>query len=112
MNAQVMAIAASLALAIAASAYSQTSPNTSGFSGQGKQSSSSQESQKQQIDQQQKAAMDKCNGMPGNAKDICKAEVDGQKQVTEAQQKMTANPSPKTQLELADAKSKAQYNVA
>jgi hypothetical protein len=71
-----------------------------------------QQSQKQQSDQQQKAAMEKCNGMQGNAKDICKAEADGQKKVDEAQAKMTEHDSPKTRLDLANAKAEAQYNGA
>ena len=54
--------------------------------------------------------MEKCNGMQGNAKDACKAEADGQKKVDEAQVKMTGHDSPKTRLDLANAKAEAQYD--
>jgi hypothetical protein len=75
-------------------------------------SAGAQQSQKQQADQQHKAATEKCNGMQGNAKDICKAEADGQKKVDEAQAKLTEHDSPKARLDLANAKAEAQYNGA
>jgi hypothetical protein len=110
MNAKLTIIAAALALSFAPGAYAQTSSSSSGSSGQGGQSQ--QSSQKQQMEQQYKAAMEKCNGMKANAKDICKAEADGQKNIAEAQAKATESDTPKNRFDLEQAKADAQYKVA
>jgi hypothetical protein len=112
MNTKITALAASIAFVLSASAYAQTSPGTSGSSAQAARSGGGQQNQSPQVDQQYKAAMEKCNGMQGNAKDICKAEADGQKKVDQAQAKLTKHESPKNRLEVADAKAEAQYKVA
>lgn len=70
------------------------------------------QSQSENLDQQHKAAMEKCGGMSGNAKDICKAEADGQKKVGEAQAKASQRDTPKNRLELQEAKADAEYKVA
>jgi hypothetical protein len=49
--------------------------------------------------------------MKDNAKEICKAEADGRKTVAEAEAKVQQRGTPKNQLELAEAKAEAQYNV-
>jgi hypothetical protein len=56
--------------------------------------------------------MEKCNGMKDNAKDICKAEADGQKKTAEAQAKVTESDTPKNRFDLEQAKAEAQYKVA
>lgn len=94
-------IAASIALLFAASAYAQSSGSSSG-----------QAMSKQEIDQQHKAAMEKCDGMKDNAKDICKAEADGQRKIAEAQAKVSERDTPKNRLELSEAKAEATYKVA
>lgn len=104
MNTKLSIIGASVALLFSVNASAQESSGTS--------NSSAQQSQKQQTEQQHKAAMDKCKGMQGNAKEICTAEADGQKKVGEAQAKMTGHDSPKSRLELAETKADAEYNVA
>ena len=75
MNTKLTAIAASIAFSFAAGAYAQTSSGGAGSYGQGTQSqqptsgssggsaSTGQQSQKQQIQQQHKAAMEKCEGI-------------------------------------------------
>lgn len=117
-NAKLTALAAFLSLACATGSFSQTS-STSGSSAQGSQSQQSastaaggQPTPRQQIDQQHKAAMEKCNGMKENAKDICKAEADGQKQIAEAQAKVSERDTPKSRLELEEAKAEAAYKAA
>lgn len=104
MNAKLIVIAASLTLWFAAGAYAQTPPATSGSSGQ--------QSQEQQTEQQHKAAMEKCDGMKENAKEICKAEADGMKTVAEAQAKVAERDTPKNRLDLEKAKAEAQFKVA
>src|SRR5688572_22371719 len=105
MNEKYSAIAASIALGFAANAYAQGSPETSGSSSQGSQSPT------QQIEQQHQSAMKQCDNMKDNAKEICKAEADGRKTVAEAEAKVQQRGTPKNQLELAEAKAEAQYNV-
>ncbi|WP_292936601.1 hypothetical protein [Noviherbaspirillum sp.] len=104
MNNKLTVLATSLAFVFASSAYAQQTSGSSGTSG--KQSS------KQTIEQQHKAAIEKCNGMSGNAKDICKAEADGQKKISEAQAKLDQRDTPKNRLDLEEAKADADYKVA
>lgn len=104
MNAKLTAIAASLAFTFAAGAYAQGAGETSGASGQ--------PSQKQNVDDQHKAAMEKCDGMKDNAKEICEAEADAQKTIGEAQAKVSERDTPKNRLDLEKAKAEANYKVA
>jgi peptidoglycan hydrolase CwlO-like protein len=106
MNARFTAIAASFAVIFATGVYAQGSPNASGSSGQGGQS------QKQQIDQQHQAALKKCDSLKDNARDLCKAEADGQQKVAEAQTRVNERDTPKNRLDLAEAKADADYKVA
>jgi len=64
------------------------------------------------INDQHKAAMDKCKELKGNAKDICKAEADGQKKVAKAEAELKEKDTPKNRFNVAEAKAKAQYEVA
>lgn len=106
MNSKFRVIAASIALAMASGAQAQQASGTPGASPAG------QPSQAELITQQHQAAMDKCNTMKDNAKDICKAEADGQKKIAEAQAKLSERDTPKNRLELGEAKAEAQYKVA
>lgn len=94
MKANLIAINASLALVFATGAYAQSSPAASDSS------------------RQQASMEDKCDNMKGNAKDICKAQADGQKKISEAQAKVNARDTPKNRLELDQAKADAQYKVS
>lgn len=104
MNNKLTVLAASLAFVFASSAYAQQTSGSSATSGM--------QSSKQTIEQQHKAAIEKCNGMSGNAKDICKAEADGQKKIAEAQAKLDQRDTPKNRLALNEAKADADYKVA
>jgi hypothetical protein len=64
------------------------------------------------INDQHKAAMDKCKDLKGNAKDICKAEADGQRKVAKAEAEQKENDTPKNRFKVDEAKAKAQYDVA
>jgi hypothetical protein len=117
-------VVASLALALAASAQAQSPAGSPGQAQQGDATlsrqpqqpagppSQGQQSPKQQIEQQHKAAIQKCNALKENAKDICKAEADGQQKVAEAQAKVTERDTPKNRLDLDKAKAEAEYKVA
>lgn len=104
MNNKFTVLATSLAFVFASSAYAQQTSGSSGSSGM--------QSSKQSIDQQHKAAIEKCDSMSGNAKDICKAEADGQKKIAEAQAKLEQRDTPKNRLDLNEAKADADYKVA
>ncbi|RJF98519.1 hypothetical protein [Noviherbaspirillum saxi] len=103
MKIQLTTMAGSLALLFAVSVHAQPAGNPA---------AQGQASPKDQAEQQHKAAMEKCGNMKDNAKDICKAEADGQKKVAEAQAKVTGRDTPKNRLELDQAKAEAQYKVA
>jgi hypothetical protein len=64
------------------------------------------------IDQQHKAAMDKCKDLKGNAKDICKAEANGQRKVAKAEAELKEKDTPKNRMKVDEAKADAQYDVA
>jgi len=64
------------------------------------------------INDQHKAAIDKCKDLKGNAKDVCKKEADGQKKVAKAEAELKENDTPKNRFNVAEAKAKAQYEVA
>ena len=96
MNAKLTLITASLALAWSIGAHGQ----------------SAQQSEKQRIQEEHKAAMEKCKGMQDNGKKICEAEAEGQKKVAEAEAKVKERDTPKNRLEAAEAKAEAEYDVA
>ena len=64
------------------------------------------------IDAQHKAAMDKCKDLKGNAKDICKAEANGQRKVAKAEAELKEQDTPKNRMKVNEAKADAQYDVA
>ena len=63
------------------------------------------------IDQQHKAALEKCKDMKGNAKDVCKKEADGQQKVAKAEAELKANDTPKNREKVDEAKADARYGV-
>jgi hypothetical protein len=113
MNAKASVVAIFLAVGCAGHVYAQsaTSGGASPQSGQA-QSQSSQDSDRQRIKQERKAALEKCKGMKGNEKHICMAEADGQKDVAEAQLKVSQRDTPKNRYEFEKTKADAQYRVA
>src|SRR5690349_17262292 len=118
MNTAFVAIAASLALTVAANGHAQSSAGTPATTPDGAQSQApagappGQPASKQQIGQTHKAAMQKCNGLQENAKDICKAEADGQKKIAEAEARLAGHDSPKNRFELEKVRAEAAYKVA
>jgi hypothetical protein len=69
-------------------------------------------SEKQRIEQDAKAAREKCKDMKGNAKDICMAEAKGQEKVAKAELELKQKDTPKNRYDVAAAKADADYNVA
>lgn len=66
---------------------------------------------KQQINEQHRDAMKKCDALQDNAKRICETEADGKKSIAEAQAKVMQRDSPKNRLALAEARAEALYKV-
>src|SRR5829696_6774261 len=69
-------------------------------------------SEKQRIEQEAKAAREKCKDMKGNAKDICMAESKGQEKVAKAELELKQKDTAKNRYDVAAAKADADYNVA
>ncbi len=65
-----------------------------------------------QINDQHKAALEKCKDLKGNAKDVCKKEADGHKKVAKAEAELKEHDTPKNRLKVQEAKADAQYDVA
>jgi hypothetical protein len=92
-------IAAAVALAFAFSAQAAQESRTDTRDAQ------------QRINQEHRAAMDRCKGMSGNAEDVCKAEADGKKKVAEAELKLQRDNTAENRRNVAETKAKAQYEV-
>src|ERR687889_150356 len=69
-------------------------------------------SEKQRIEQDAKAAREKCKDMKGNAKDVCMAEAKGQEKVAKAELAAKQKDTPKNRYDVAAAKADMEYNVA
>jgi hypothetical protein len=52
-----------------------------------------------------------CNGLQGNAYDVCEAETEGHRRIAQAQAKVAARGSPKNHHELAEVRAKVKYEV-
>ena len=68
--------------------------------------------EKQRIEQEAKAAKEKCKDMKGNAKDICMAEARGQEKVAKAELALKNKDTPKNRYDVAAAKADMEYNIA
>jgi hypothetical protein len=68
--------------------------------------------EKQRIEQEAKAAKEKCKDMKGNAKDICMAEANGNEKVAKAELALKQNDTPKNRYDVAAAKADMEHNIA
>src|SRR5687767_2333238 len=64
------------------------------------------------IGSEYKAAKEKCDGLKGNAKDICMAEAKGAQKVAKAELEAQDKGTPKEQAKVRVAKAEADYDVA
>jgi len=85
-----------------------------GFSGMGYAALSKEErkSELQRIASAFKAAKQNCDGLKGNAKDICMAEAKGAQKVAKAELEARDKGTPKAQANVTVAKAEAEYAVA
>jgi hypothetical protein len=117
-------IAAAIAFAFAAAAQAQTTPAPAGTpKSRTEQPRAEQpraekterkvkDQEEERIEQQAKADKERCNGMKGNAKDICMAEAKGKEKVAKAELDAKHDPSPRNQRKAAEMKAEAAYEVA
>lgn len=59
-----------------------------------------------------KADKQRCDGLSGNAKDICQSEAKGKEKVAKAELEAQYKPSAKAQAKVAEAKADAAYDTA
>jgi hypothetical protein len=85
-----------------------------GFSGAGYAALSKEErkSEQNRISNDYKAAKEKCDGMKGNAKDICMAEAKGAQKVAKAELEARDKGTAKAEANARIAKAEAEYGVA
>lgn len=67
---------------------------------------------KDKIEAQYKADKAACDGMNGNAKDLCKADAKGKEKIAKAELEAQYQPSPKADEKVKLAKADAAYDVA
>ena len=70
------------------------------------------EARRDAIEQQYNTDRRACDGLAGNAKDVCAEQAEGKRKVARAQLDATRDPSPKRQQQLAEARADATYAVA
>lgn len=68
--------------------------------------------QKTRVESDYKAARQACDGLSGNAKDICVEEAKGHEKVALADLAYRQDPNAKNRQKLAEARADARYNVA
>src|SRR5689334_17763430 len=64
------------------------------------------------IEAQYKADKAKCDGMSGNAKDVCEKEAKGKEKVAKAELDAKKDPSARNQRKVEEARADAKYDVA
>jgi hypothetical protein len=112
MNLKLCGLAAAIALAFATSAVqAQGTPAPQG--GIRGEMSAADKADDKRIEADYKAAKAKCDGMKGNAKDICMAEAKGQRKVAKAEHEAKESKDPAAaQSKVDKAKAEAEYDVA
>jgi hypothetical protein len=69
--------------------------------------------ERQRIEQEYRAARERCNALSGNEKDLCVAEAKGRQKVAKAELDAKDRPDDaRAQRKLAEARANAEYSVA
>jgi hypothetical protein len=68
--------------------------------------------EKNRIAAEYKSAKAKCDGLKGNAKDVCMAEAKGTNKIAKAELEARDKGTPKAQADVRTARAEADYNVA
>jgi hypothetical protein len=96
---RMMAIAVAGALGCAGSAFAAVSKTE-------------MKTEKDRIAAEYKSAKAKCDGLKGNAKDVCMAEAKGMNKVAKAELEARDKDTPKARADVKTAKAEADYDVA
>lgn len=112
MKARTTILTASLVFAFSLSAHAQSSDTSGSNAQQPGQSQSTQSSQQSGWPETQRASKEQCDHLQGNAKTICNAEIKAMKMVQEAKEKVAQHESPQTQLEFAETRADAKFEIA
>ena len=113
MKIQLCGIAAAVALAFAGLAQAQSSPSTAPATPRAPAADQKMKSaEKDRIEAEYKADKARCDGMKGNAKDVCVKEAKGKEKVAKAELDAKTDPSEHNQRKVMEAKADAQYDVA
>ncbi len=105
MNLKTHAVAAAVMLAFAGFAQAQTQAPA----GVDRKAKNAEE---ERIEAAYKADKAKCDGLNGNAKDVCEKEAKGKEKVAKAELDAKANPSDRNTRKVQEAKAEAEYEVA
>jgi vacuolar-type H+-ATPase subunit H len=105
-------LTASLAFAFSLAAHAQSSDTSGSNAQQPGQSQSAQGPQQSGWPDTQRASKEQCDHLQGNAKTICNAEIKAMKMVQDAKEKVAQHESPQTQLEFAEIRADAKFEIA
>jgi hypothetical protein len=103
MNLKIHAIAAAVLLAFAGFAQAQAPASAD---------RKVKNAEQDRIEATYKADKEKCDGMNGNAKDVCEKQAKGKEKVAKAELNAKANPSDRNTRKVQEAKAEAEYEVA
>ncbi len=119
MKLNILVAAIALAFAGAASAQSTTPPaadrkaDTSTRADRAPASERKvKDAEEDKIEAQAKADKAKCDGMQGNAKDVCQKEAKAKEKLAKAELDAQKNPSERNQRKVKEAKAEGEYEVA
>ena len=124
MQIKLCGIAAALMLALATTAQAQTAPAQPDRpavkrdadvkrDGTGNRAERrAKDAEEERIEAEYKADKAKCDGMQGNAKDVCEKEAKGKEKVAKAELDAKKNPSERNQRKVQEARAEAEYEVA
>jgi len=113
-NIKLYGVAAAVALAFAgsfASAQAQTTPNAAPSAPRAADHKM-KKADEERIEADYKADKARCDGMKGNAKDVCVKEAKGKEKVAKAELDAKYDPSERNQRKVLEAKADSQYDVA
>lgn len=103
--------AVALAFSFATPAQAQTTPNAAPSTPRAADHKM-KKADEERIEADYKADKAKCDGMKGNAKDVCVKEAKGKEKIAKAELDARTDPSEHNQRKVLEAKAEAQYDVA
>jgi hypothetical protein len=115
LNLKISGIAAAVLFAFVSVAQAQTTAPAARDTARGDTTRTDRKvknADEERIEADYKAEKAKCDGMNGNAKDVCEKEAKGKEKVAKAELDAKANPSERNTRKVQEAKAEAEYEVA